>query len=225
MIGTEGALRGINPEFPETARAFGASKLQSLRMVVFPAAAGGVLTGLRLGVGRGIIGVVVAEFFGASQGLGFLLVQYSNTFQTSKTLAVVVLLAAIGVVSNSLLLLLEHRVAPWTRANSDVVRAAATAGGGAVIEAAGITHRFRPYYLGLLDNVSLQVENGEFVALLGASGCGKTTLLSIISGLLRPSAGEIILNGEDVTARDDPPAARSYSRAIGSFRGARHSAT
>ncbi len=115
MIGTEGALRGINPEFPETARAFGASKLQSLRMVVFPAAAGGVLTGLRLGVGRGIIGVVVAEFFGASQGLGFLLVQYSNTFQTSKTLAVVVLLAAIGVVSNSLLLLLEHRVAPWTR--------------------------------------------------------------------------------------------------------------
>ena len=115
LIGTEGALRAINPEYTETARAFGANRLQSLRMVVFPAAAAGVLTGLRLGVGRGIIGVVVAEFFGASHGLGFLLVQYSNQFLTSKTLAVVVLLAAIGVLSNSALLFLERRLAPWSR--------------------------------------------------------------------------------------------------------------
>jgi NitT/TauT family transport system permease protein len=115
LIGTEGALRAINPEYVETARAFGASRLQSLRTVVFPAAAAGVLTGLRLGVGRGIIGAVVAEFFGASKGLGFLLVQYSNEFQTAKTLAVVVLLAAIGVLTNSFLLFLERRLAPWTR--------------------------------------------------------------------------------------------------------------
>jgi NitT/TauT family transport system permease protein len=115
LIGTEGALASINPEYTETARAFGASRIQSLRYVTFPAAAGGVLTGLRLGVGRGIIGVVVAEFFGASQGLGFLLIQYSNTFQVANTLAVVVMLAAIGVASNSLLLVFENRVQPWSR--------------------------------------------------------------------------------------------------------------
>jgi ABC-type nitrate/sulfonate/bicarbonate transport system permease component len=115
LIGTEGALSSINPEYVETARAFGANRIQSLRSVTFPAAAGGVLTGLRLGVGRGIIGVVVAEFFGASQGLGFLLIQYSNTFQVANTLAVVVLLAAIGVVSNSFLLFFEKRVQPWNR--------------------------------------------------------------------------------------------------------------
>ena len=115
LIGTEGALTSINPEYVETARAFGASRLTILRKVVFPAAAVGVVTGLRLGVGRGIIGVVVAEFFGASKGLGFLLVQYSNSFQTAKTLAVVVLLAMIGILTNSCLLAFERRLSPWDR--------------------------------------------------------------------------------------------------------------
>jgi len=119
LIGTEGALRAINPEYVETARAFGASRAKTLVKVVFPAAAAGVLTGLRLGVGRGIIGAVVAEFFGATQGLGFLLIQYANAFQTAKTLSVVVLLAAIGVISNTLLLALERRVAPGSRGSNE----------------------------------------------------------------------------------------------------------
>jgi len=118
LIGTEGALRSIDPEFIETGRAFGANRLQMLRKIIFPAAAGGVLTGLRLGVGRGIIGCVVAEFFGSTQGLGHLMLYYSDSFQTSKALAVVVLLAAIGVFSNSILLAVERRVTPWSRGPS-----------------------------------------------------------------------------------------------------------
>jgi NitT/TauT family transport system ATP-binding protein len=77
----------------------------------------------------------------------------------------------------------------------------------AVIQADGITHRFRPDGPPVLDNVSLCVEHGEFVALLGASGCGKTTFLSILSGLLRPTQGEVLLNGDDVTGR--PTAGRA----------------
>lgn len=50
-----------------------------------------------------------------------------------------------------------------------------------------------------LKNVNLEVGNDEFLILLGPSGCGKTTLLRIISGLLRPTEGQILLNGEDVT--------------------------
>jgi NitT/TauT family transport system permease protein len=118
LIGTESALRSVNPEYVDTARAFGAKRWQILYKVVFPAAAPGVLTGLRLGVGRGIIGVVVAEFFGASQGLGFLLLNDSNEFLTTQTLAVVVLLAFIGVVTNTLLLMLEARLSPWNRHGS-----------------------------------------------------------------------------------------------------------
>jgi NitT/TauT family transport system permease protein len=118
LIGTEGALRWVNPEYRDTARAFGANRLQVLAKVVFPAAAPGVMTGLRLGVGRGIIGVVVAEFFGSSQGLGFLLLNDSNEFLATQVLAVVVLLAFIGIVTNSLLLMLENRLSPWNRRGS-----------------------------------------------------------------------------------------------------------
>jgi NitT/TauT family transport system permease protein len=89
-----------------------------LYRVVFPAAALGVMTGLRLGVGRGIIGVVVAEFFGSTQGLGFLLLNDSNEFLATQVLAVVVLLAFIGIVTNSLLLILETRLSPWNRHGS-----------------------------------------------------------------------------------------------------------
>jgi NitT/TauT family transport system permease protein len=118
LIGTEGALRWVNPEYLDTAMAFGASRWQVLSKVVFPAAAPGVMTGLRLGVGRGIIGVVVAEFFGSSQGLGFLLLNDSNEFLATQTLAVVVLLAAIGIVTNSALLMVETRLSPWNRHGS-----------------------------------------------------------------------------------------------------------
>lgn len=50
-----------------------------------------------------------------------------------------------------------------------------------------------------LDNVSLNIINGEFITLLGPSGCGKTTLLRIISGLETPTNGQIFINGKDVT--------------------------
>ena len=58
-----------------------------------------------------------------------------------------------------------------------------------------------------LDNVSVDVQAGEFLAILGPSGCGKTTLLRIIAGLLPPDSGKICLDGKDITAA--PPAKRS----------------
>ncbi len=51
-----------------------------------------------------------------------------------------------------------------------------------------------------LSNVSLRVEQGEFLAIVGSSGCGKSTLLSMVSGLLRPSRGVIEIDGRPVTA-------------------------
>ncbi len=54
--------------------------------------------------------------------------------------------------------------------------------------------------LTVLDNVSLAVAKGEFVSLLGASGCGKTTLLRIIGGLIRPDSGAVLVDDDQVKA-------------------------
>src|SRR5437867_13380752 len=51
-----------------------------------------------------------------------------------------------------------------------------------------------------LDNVNLSVEDGEFVTIVGPSGCGKTTFINIADGLLKPTAGKIMLDGNEVTA-------------------------
>ena len=51
----------------------------------------------------------------------------------------------------------------------------------------------------VLESFSLAVEQGSFTTLLGPSGCGKTTLLRIIAGFLKPSAGRVIINGNDIT--------------------------
>jgi spermidine/putrescine ABC transporter ATP-binding subunit len=61
----------------------------------------------------------------------------------------------------------------------------------------GITHRYGE--VTALEDVSLEIEHGELITLLGPSGCGKTTLLRILAGFIRPTAGRVILQGQDVT--------------------------
>ncbi|MDD5169709.1 MAG: ABC transporter ATP-binding protein [Syntrophales bacterium] len=57
--------------------------------------------------------------------------------------------------------------------------------------------------LAVVKNVSLSVREGEFVSLVGKSGCGKTTLLSILSGLERPTSGQSILAGKNITSASE----------------------
>ncbi|KEQ16585.1 ABC transporter ATP-binding protein [Endozoicomonas numazuensis] len=66
------------------------------------------------------------------------------------------------------------------------------------LDIAGLSCRYEQ--TSVLSNLSLQVEEGEIVCLLGRSGCGKTTLLKAISGLLQPSAGSISLHGQKVSS-------------------------
>ncbi|MBM3176179.1 MAG: ABC transporter ATP-binding protein [Chloroflexi bacterium] len=54
-----------------------------------------------------------------------------------------------------------------------------------------------------LDDISLRVNQGEFIAIMGPSGCGKTTLLNIIGGLEQPSSGEVILDGQRIDNMDE----------------------
>jgi len=50
----------------------------------------------------------------------------------------------------------------------------------------------------VLENVNLQVEQGEFICVIGHSGCGKSTLLNMVSGFSSPTAGQVLLNGRPI---------------------------
>jgi len=80
---------------------------------VLPSALPYIVTGLRLAVGRALVGIVIAEFYTAIGGLGFLIVSYANTFQTAKVFVPITILMTIGVVLTAALQFLESRLAPW----------------------------------------------------------------------------------------------------------------
>ncbi|MCI0768214.1 ABC transporter ATP-binding protein [Bacillus sp. TL12] len=66
-----------------------------------------------------------------------------------------------------------------------------------------------------LKNIDLQIQKGEFVAIMGTSGSGKSTLLNLLSGLDKPTSGEILLNGQDITKARDADLTRIRSENIG----------
>src|ERR1700679_577885 len=66
-----------------------------------------------------------------------------------------------------------------------------------------------------VDGVDLEVTQGETVAIMGPSGCGKSTLLYLLGGLDRPTAGEIWLDGQDITRLSERALARLRRDAVG----------
>lgn len=90
--------------------------------------------------------------------------------------------------------------------------------GKAVIKLKDIYKRFyvgTPNELEVLKGISLEVQEGEFVAIVGASGSGKSTLMNIIGALDRPTEGEYVLDGVDVIAAKDNELSKIRNRKIG----------
>lgn len=82
-----------------------------------------------------------------------------------------------------------------------------------IIELQGLTKYFGDQKA--LDNINLQIKNGEFITLLGPSGCGKTTLLRILSGIESPDEGKILINGKE--ANQLPPEQRHFNMTFQSY--------
>jgi NitT/TauT family transport system permease protein len=113
IINTEVGIRSADKQLIEMVRAFGATPSQVFWKVSLPAAMPFILAGLRLGVGRGLIGVVVGELFGARAGLGFLIVQASEVFDMPLLFAGILVLAGAGIVLTAAFRALERRLVPW----------------------------------------------------------------------------------------------------------------
>ena len=78
---------------------------------------------------------------------------------------------------------------------------ATSAGTGSALQVREVSHQFTLHgqALPVLDRLDLEIEAGEFVAVLGPSGCGKSTLLRLVAGLESPSAGHLFIDGEPIT--------------------------
>ena len=113
LVNTEVGVLSTDPHLIEAARSFGASRMQIFRKVLLPAALPFIIAGLRLGMARGLVGVVVAELFGAKAGLGFLILASAQVFDTASLFVGVLVLAVGGYLGVEALKFIETKLAPW----------------------------------------------------------------------------------------------------------------
>ena len=90
-----------------------------------------------------------------------------------------------------------------------------TPAGGPVLRLDAVRKRYRPDRPAVLDGVDLEVAAGEYVAIMGESGVGKTTLLHLIAGLDRPDSGHAWLDGVDLATLDDDARTLLRRRSVG----------
>ena len=100
------------------AKVFGANRTQLYLKVVMPYTLPFIISGIQQGVGRGLIGVIIAELFGGSKGLGYLIQRSADTFNTPLMYAVLFLLVVVSLTLIQLTRWLEGYVAPWRKINS-----------------------------------------------------------------------------------------------------------
>ena len=113
VINSAAGVRNVDPDLLELARSYGSSERSLWREILFPSALPFVLTGLRIGIGRALIGAVVADFYAGISGVGYLIISYSNRFNVAAALVPVAVLIVLGVGSTTLLKGLQRRITPW----------------------------------------------------------------------------------------------------------------
>jgi NitT/TauT family transport system permease protein len=113
LINTESGILAVEREYLTVARAFGASRLDTLRMITLPSIVPAVFSGLRVGLIYALLGVVTAEMVAARTGLGQAVIFYSSVFNTAGVLGVLFILALVALSINEVMALAEQRLVRW----------------------------------------------------------------------------------------------------------------
>lgn len=113
LVNTMTGVRTMERDFVKVARSFGASDGQLFLTVALPSSVPNLLTGLRLGLGHALIGIVVGEMYGASAGIGYMMQAAGATFQTDKVMVGILIIAAAGMAMTSVLKMIEARFDVW----------------------------------------------------------------------------------------------------------------
>jgi NitT/TauT family transport system permease protein len=113
LINTHEGVRNADKLLINVVRSFGAKEWDVARLVVIPNSLPFIVVGLRLAIGRAILGVVVAEFFGAQDGLGVLMVRAASSFNVDVVFAGLVIFGALSLIMTGLVKLVEERMNRW----------------------------------------------------------------------------------------------------------------
>ena len=117
LINTYQGVRECDKGMLEVAHSFRSSEWKVWQDVLLPFALPYIIAGIRLAIGRGLIGMVIAEFYTTISGLGFMVTKYANVFAMDKTFVPVIVLMVLGVSLTTLLKWVGKRIAPWSAAN------------------------------------------------------------------------------------------------------------
>ncbi len=113
LINTRDGVKTTPVNLLTAARSFGASEWMLFKTVVLPSTIPFILTGLRLGLGRAIVGVMVGELYAATAGIGFMITVAGATFQTDKVFVGVLIFALTGMIGTEMITRVERRFDKW----------------------------------------------------------------------------------------------------------------
>lgn len=113
LLNTYQGVRSVEPKLLEVARSFRSSERALWMDTILPSSLPFIVAGIRLALGRALVGMVVADLYTAVSGVGYLIARYAQTMQTDRLLVPVVTLSILGVTLVQGLRWLEHRLAPW----------------------------------------------------------------------------------------------------------------
>ncbi len=115
LINTQQGVKNVDRGLLEVARSFCSTERALWGDVILPSALPFIAAGLRLAIGRGLVGMVIAEFYTSIAGLGYMVVRYANSFETAKLFVPIVVLMAMGILLTGGARALELWISPWQR--------------------------------------------------------------------------------------------------------------
>jgi NitT/TauT family transport system permease protein len=113
LMNTTTGVGNVDERLMRVARSFGATDWQAIRTIVIPEVVPFFMTGLRISIGRAIIGVVVGEIFASKAGIGNLLISASDSFNMPVMYASVIIITAIGILLTQVAAWAERRMQLW----------------------------------------------------------------------------------------------------------------
>jgi NitT/TauT family transport system permease protein len=113
VINTWSGVGAVPKTLIEVGKSFLASDATILRRIVLPATLPYIVAGLRLAIGRAVVAMVIAEFFTTISGLGAIIINSANNFDTARMFVPIIVLMVLAVGLNALIGWLERRLAPW----------------------------------------------------------------------------------------------------------------